>query len=246
MFFCRRILILTLIWTIFSCCCAVVAMAESICSQFANLSPLPGDGFAVDPSGNFDGLGALQINIPVAYTPRAGSVVASGCAGGTPDDKSSFKNGTGVLGVSVGGWPRLWVSGMIVSKNAAVANGQLSVYSAEKSQLGVAVGIQGLFKTSDCQKWGYLAATKGFMLCEKNIYATFGIRGNSNNIRGIGGLSYPISDSFNFATEWDGYQFNNALAWRPGGRHGYVTLFGGYNGQTGWQAGASIYHRFTN
>ena len=106
--------------------CAGVVSSAPMCSQFGNLAPLPGGGFAVDPNGNLDGLGALQINIPVAYTPLAGYVVASGAAGGTFGDKSSFKNGTGVLGFSVGGWQRLWLSGMLVSKSSAVANGQLS------------------------------------------------------------------------------------------------------------------------
>ncbi|MCE5324010.1 hypothetical protein LLG46_11940 [bacterium] len=224
---------------------AGLAAASTVPSQFGTLGPLPGDGFAVDSEGKLDGFGALQINIPIAYTPLTGYVVASGSAGGVTEDKSNFKNGTAVVGGSVGGWPRLWMSAMVIKNDNAVANGQLSVFSETLSRPAVAVGLQGLFRNSEVKKWGYITATKGFALRNnKNIYATVGIRGERKNARGIGGLSYPLSQSFNFATEWDGYQFNNGIAWRPGGQRGNVTLFGTYNSQTGLQAGASIYHNF--
>ena len=244
-YYIKRLQTIGVIISLFLLLSAVVVSADTVCDQFANLSPMPGGGFAVDSCGYLDGLGAIQTNIPVAYTPRAEYIVASGAAGGTVEDKSSFKNGTGVLGASIGGWPRLWVSGMFVSQGTATANAHLSVFNEKGSTPGVAVGIQGLSKENGCRRWGYLVATKGFGLCNRRVYTTLGIRGNNVNVRGIGGFSVPLSESFNFDTEWDGYQFNNMIAFRPGGRYGIFTAFGGYNGQTGWQAGGSIYYRFS-
>lgn len=236
------VLFLTIVWTIM----AGALTASSVPSQFGTLGPMPGDGFAVNSEGKLDGLGALQINIPIAYTPLSEYVVASGSTGGVTTDKSNFKNGTAIVGGSVGGWPRLWVSIMGIKTDNAVANGQLSIFSETESRPGVAIGIQGLFRNSEVSKWGYLVVTKGLAISsEYNFYVTAGVRGERKSARGIGGVSYPLSKSFNFATEWDGYQLNNGIAWRPGGQRGNVTLFGSYNGQTGLQAGASIYHRFS-
>ncbi|MHB9035625.1 MAG: hypothetical protein ACYC64_03085 [Armatimonadota bacterium] len=242
----RAVIVLPVVCAALFVVCMGTAVADSLPSQFGTLGPLPGEGYAVDSKGNLDGLGALQINVPVAYNPKAGYVVVSGSIAGNTNDKSNFKNGTLTVGGSIGGWPRLWFSAMGVNSSEVVANGQISVLEENKSLPGIAVGFQGLFKQSDARRWGYAIATKGLPLRNgNNVYVTAGIRGGSSNVRGIGGLSYPLSESFNFATEWDGYQFNNALAWRPAGRKGSVTLLGGYNGKTGWQAGASISHNFS-
>ncbi len=216
------------------------ANADEIPGQFANISPLPGGGIAISPEGIPDGHGALQVNIPVAYTPRGGYIFAGGYFGGTTTDDDLLKNKSGIMGTSVGGYPRVYVSGMLTSHNAAVANAQVLFVREKENVPAVAAGVQSIFRTDDSPRWGYGVVTKSFTLGDRRIFASLGGRGNTGEWNVIGGVSIPIGDSFNLAGEYDGFQFNGALAWRPGGRYGQVTLLGGYNGHAGWLAGASI------
>ncbi len=171
---------------------------------------------------------------------HGGYIFAGGYFGGTTTDDDLLKNKSGIMGTSVGGYPRVYVSGMLVSHNAAVANAQVLLVREKENVPAVAAGVQSIFRTDDSPRWGYGVVTKSFTLGDRRIFASLGGRGNTGDWNVIGGASIPIGDSFNLAGEYDGYQFNGAVAWRPGGRYGLVTLLGGYNGHAGWLAGASI------
>ncbi len=210
-----------------------------VCDQFANISPMSGGGWAVDPCGEIEGNGAFQINIPIGYTPKAGYFVASGYFGGVPPDKSSFTNKTGIIGASIGGMPRAWLSGMVVSNTNAVGNIQVQFNKETDTMPAISAGVQSVFET-DCGRWGFAVATKGFCLGSRPLYVTAGIRANTNNARGIGGVSVPINDYLGFAAEYDGLQANAALILRPTGTKCPVTLLGAYNGHAGWLAGIAV------
>ena len=201
---------------------------------------MPGGGVAISPDGIPDGQGAFQVNIPVAYTPQGGHIFAGAYFGGVVEDDDLFKNKTGTLGTSVGGFPRVYVSGMVMSRSSAVVNAQVLAVREKPNVPCVAGGVQGFFRGDDSPRWGYVVVTKSFLWEDRNIFATVGARGNTGDWNPIGGLSIPISDSFNLAGEYDGYQLNGAVAWRPGGRCGKVTLLGGYNGHAGWLMGIGV------
>lgn len=215
-----------------------------MCDDFANVSPLSGDGWAVDSCGEIEGNGAFQINIPVAYTPKAGYFVAGGYIGGSPHDVSSFANKTGILGASIGGMPRVWLSGAIVSERTTIGSLQVQLNKETKSLPAFSAGIEGVIK-SDCNRLGFAVATKGFCLAGRPIYVTAGLKANSKNARGIGGVSLPINDYLGFAVEYDGLQGNAALIARPMGLRSPVTLLAGYNGHSGWLAGINVSYNVT-
>lgn len=207
------------------CSCSANAAYSSMCDQFANISPMSGGGWAVDACGEIEGNGAFQINTPVAYVPKAGAFVVSGYLGGSPSDKNSFANQSGILGASIGGMPRVWLSGMAVSNSTAIGNIQAQFNNETKTLPAFSAGFQSVFRT-DVNRWGFAVATKGFCVGQRPFYVTAGIRANSENLRGIGGISVPVNEYLNVAAEYDGLQLNSALIVRPMGLKSPVTLLG--------------------
>src|SRR3989339_453865 len=83
--------------------------------QYMNIAPLPGAGSAINADGRAGALGALQINIPVPYTPGWGYVNASVYSGRHPGSVES-DNGSGILAIGLGRNPALYVSALQVSR----------------------------------------------------------------------------------------------------------------------------------
>lgn len=221
--------------------------------QYADVAPLPGAGTALDWHGSPDGLGSVQVNIPIAYTPGANYANASAYGGGyflgsaeEVDRNQTLPNGTAVVGVGFGGSPRLYVSLMAVSSlvftESKAVNGQLQLVEEGPHTPALAIGTQDLLNKewqSGHARAYYAVATKSLPLGGRNLYMSLGYGTGRFLDRPFVGASLPLSSQFNFSTEYDGFQLNQGIDWRPGGRFGSLTFLGAYDGRTGWLIGAN-------
>ena len=209
--------------------------------QYTNIAPLPGAICAISPDGDPDGLGALQINIPVAFTPSTDCFCVIASAGDYSNGQDQpFGNGSGVLGMSVGGEPRLYISAMQVSRDFSETraySGQLSIIPETKAGPAISAGMQDILEKESNGRSPYIVATKSLSFNDHRIFATLGYGGGRFLDRPFAGLSSPLNESFNLGLEWDGFQINSGIGWRPHGRFGRATVFGGYNGKAGWLVG---------
>ncbi len=218
--------------------------------QYANVSPLPGGGAALNSIGESDGLGALQINIPVAYTPGSGYTNLGLYEGGYLDKTRG--NGSAVYGMGFGKWPRLYISGLAVSSiifsDSKACNAQLQFVKETNSVPALAIGAQDILNKEKPDSTAILnsgigyygVATKQFKLGQRDVYGVLGYGAGKFCDSIFGGVSTPLSDKFTFTTEYDGYQFNTGLAWRPTGRKSPITILAAYNDQTGSLIGTQI------
>jgi hypothetical protein len=241
------------------CVCSTADSARPPSVQFANIAPLPGAGSALASDGTADGLGALQINIPAAYTPGSGYVNVGAYSGQyiKKFGGERWGNGSGFVGVGLGRWPRAYVSAMAVSRLVAqdskAVNAQVQLLEETPDLPALAVGFQDLFNkefkdfrnVANTEVSYYFTATKSFKLQGLSVFGTFGAgRGRfCDNV--FAGISSPLSDSLNLAVEYDGFQINEAIAWRPQGRYGKYTLLAGYNGKAGPLLGAQFTGRMS-
>lgn len=206
--------------------------------QYANIAPLPGAGIALNSAGDPDGLGAMQVNIPVAYTPQMGYISASISEGAYPDiPRTEFENGTGVFALGFFNKPALYASGMQCSSildESKCLSFQMSLLRESRRQPGLAIGVQDLLEKEARMQSVYFVTTKEFAAKDRRVFATVGYGGGRFLNLPFAGVSTPLSESTNLAVEWDGYQFNAGVGWRPGGRHGWFTFLTAYNGRAGW------------
>jgi len=218
-------------------------------SQYVNIAPLPGAGIALNAAGELDGLGALQINIPVAYTPGWGYVAGGGFEGAHIGGPSwSFDNGTGVVATAFFGKPSVFISGMKVSHlvdESFALNGQAGLVRDTAKTPAFAVGEQDMLGKEPGGVSPYLVFTKSLSLNRYPVFATLGYGGGRFLDKPFGGLSAPLGTSCNLAVENDGYQFNAGLGFRPGGRNGKLTLLLAHNSKAGWLAGLSVAGSFS-
>jgi hypothetical protein len=222
--------------------------------QYVNIAPLPGAGIALDSMGKVDGQGAMQINIPVAYTPGSNYMALAAYAGEyiRSVSEEEWNNGSGFFAMGFGGRPRVYVSAMAVSRilkdDSKVLSGQLQLLEEKLHTPAFAIGVQDLLdkETKDYgndfatgRAW-YAVATKGFSTAGHNIYATLGWGKARFLDNFFFGLSTPLNDYFTLSAEYDGYQFNEAIGWRPTGRYSDFTLLAGYNHEAGPLVGAQV------
>lgn len=207
----------------------------------------------MNEDGEPDGQGAMQMNIPVAYTPGDGYVSLGAFAGEHVDVyfDDAEENGTGVLAFGFGGWPRFYASAMAVSSwlsdDSKAISAQLQFVKETKRTPAVAVGVHDLrnkewqdFRhTMNAEAGYYFVATKKLEAAGKPLYATLGYGSGKFLDRPFVGLSYPVNDRLSVAGEYDGYQLNAGLGWRPFGRYSAVTVLAGYNGKCGPVIGAT-------
>lgn len=216
--------------------------------QYANTSPLPGSGIAINQQGKPDGLGAMQVNVPVAYTPSWGNIVASAYRGshiGTWE--TEFGNGTGVFGVGFFGRPAVYISGMQVSEilnESKAVSGQISIFSEKPRTPALSIGKQDMLGKEPNGMSPYVVLTKSFQAGARPIYGTLGYGGGRFLDTFFYGVSAPLGKSFNLAAEYDGYQYNFGAGWRPGGQFGKLTIFAGHNSQVGYVAGMAVVGTF--
>lgn len=220
--------------------------------QYANISPLPGGGAALNSDGKPDGLGAMQVNIPIAYTPGnefanaglyGGGYLHGGGEGGI--------NGSGFVGLGFGNWPRVYISAMAVSSiifnDSKAVNVQVQAVKETENVPAIAFGAQDILNKEESSHnvatvgvGFYGVATKRFKMKNRDIYAVGGYGAGKFRNNMFGGVSTPISDKFTFAVEYDGYQVNSGIAWRPTGRDSHVTVLAGYNAEAGFLFGSQV------
>lgn len=215
----------------------LVSLVSSACladkppaPQFINVAPLPGSGLALDSEGKADGQGAMQINIPIAYTPGADFAGISAYAGQfARRDKShpDWANGTGTLAFGFGKWPRVYGSAMAVSSliwnDSKALSVQMQVVKETQNSPAIAIGAQDILNkeqkdfgaTRNTGVSYYAVATKTFQISDHKVYGTLGYGAARFLDRPFVGLSAPINNQVSFATEYDGYQINAAVGWRP-------------------------------
>lgn len=225
---------------------AASAAAKKPNEQFVNISMLPGGGIAIDPQGCPDGLGALQVNVPVAYTPGNGHASLFG-SWGQHEGLEETDNGTAVLAVGFFRKPAVYMSGTQVShvwEEAKLVSGQINVVQEKDNTPAISIGIQDILEKEPYSRTVYIVATKQLQVDGRNLYATVGYGDGRFINRPFAGLSMPLGESINAAAEWDGYQLNAGLAWRPGGRYGWGTLLAAYNGKRGWLLGGGVAFSF--
>jgi len=183
--------------------------------QFSVISPFPGGGLSVLPNGDLRPGGAMQVNIPLAYTPDHLTGIVSIDAAQTRQGDSlataNGRNGTLNLGVGFSAANRgVWLSRMFLS--GASFRGGDRAYCAlvqlapeTKSVPAIALGIQDL--TNARIRSPFIVATK--QLGEDPVFVTFGLgRGRFSGSDVFGGVSYAPVQRVTLSGEYDGLQIN--------------------------------------
>jgi len=217
-------------------------------TQYATIAPLPGAGTALNSLGKPDGIGAIQTNIPVAYTPGQ-DYLSLGAFNGNHirEFDDSLSNGSGVVALGLGKWPRFYASAMLVSgivfTESKAVSMQLQVVNEQARVPAFAFGVQDALNKEHEEfnaRAYYGVATKSLLVAGRKVFATLGYGSGRFLNKPFGGISAPLNNLLNLAVEYDGFQMNEALAYRPGGRYGNVTLLGAYNNKAGPLAGVTF------
>lgn len=183
--------------------------------QFSVISPFPGGGFSVLANGDLRPGGAMQVNIPLAYTPErlTGilSIDAAQLRQGRNFLTASGRNGTANVGVGFSAANRgVWVSRMLLSQASlrggdAVFCALVQLAPETQSVPAIALGIQDA--TNERIRSPFIVATK--QLGQKPVFATFGLgRGRFSGSDVFGGVSYAPIKRVTLSGEYDGLQLN--------------------------------------
>jgi len=195
--------------------------------SFRYNSALPGGSFGVTPEGRVGFDGAIQMNVPVAYTPCGGNFVGGYWAGSldpwnpTLDTEGDKVNGTGLLAMGLGKPERgFYVAFMPTSKHSEAAwNCQLQLRADDWDKPAFAVGVQDWANQRDeapghagGSRSCYGVATMRFGTDEHFVFVTLGWGGGRFNSRFFGGISWPFHDKFTAFVENDGFNMNAGVA----------------------------------
>lgn len=201
--------------------------------EFRYVSALPGGGWGVTPDGvpGFDG--ALQINVPVAYTPHRGAIVGYSSASFDSSPVlatgGSECNGTGVIGLGFGkSGHGLYFSEMPTANRfessfgEPAQNVQQQLMPEGRSQPAVAFGIQDIFENRSRYRSAplqlhntdspYVVATRQFELSQRPLYVTLGLGWGRFHSTVIGGASWRAAEKVTVMAEYDGFNPNAGVA----------------------------------
>ncbi|HUS80658.1 MAG TPA: hypothetical protein VM283_05270 [Armatimonadota bacterium] len=193
--------------------------------EFRYVSALPGGGWGVTPDGRPGFEGAIQTNIPVAYTPCTGVILgyASGSFDSTPRIEFSGNNVNGTATVAFGlGSPGhgIYFCEMGTSNHWEPAqNLQVQLVPASEDRPALAIGVQDMFRNRD-ERVGdrgngadsyYAVVTQQFGPPEHPFFASAGV--GSKRFNGIfGGVSWRAADQVTLMAEYDGWNINAGAA----------------------------------
>jgi hypothetical protein len=231
--------IVTLVALLIAVCAAGAHAADPsdlLYYQFRQVSGSPGNGFGVTPSGQVGFDGALQQNIPVAYTPANLSVVGGYWSG---SNNSSLQlgfsganvNGTALLGLGIGSPSHaIYIGHVFTESNLKVGADDVQVLiMPETSQHpAVAIGVVDIFSLRDRVEGSvrkgarsvYVVATKQTGSHEHPIYWTLGWGDGKFDNGPFGGVSWSLAEHLTLCAEHDGLSTNAGLAYGVGGRQG--------------------------
>ncbi len=215
-------------------CVAMVALtALTACAdeefeefwEFRYTSGLPGGGWGVTSDGLPGFEGAMQLNVPVAYTPHRGAVIGYSSASFDSsleiDIEGSEMNGTGVIGLGLGKSGRgLYLAEMPTSDRwEPVQNIQQQVMPEGARQPAVAVGYQDIFENRDEVRGKphesgspYVVATRKFGDDDQPVFLTLGYGEGRFNDSFFGGVSWRAHEKVTLMAEHDGFNPNAAFA----------------------------------
>lgn len=186
--------------------------------EFSAIAPFPGNGYSILPSGKIDPGGAMQVNIPMAYTPHHLTGVIGGFQAQQRPGESILKddngNGTLNLGVGFGLNDRgFWISRMILSRVGLDSNGgdraynvQYQIIEEDKKVPAIAAGIQDFTNAREFSP--YVVATKQIPT-SRPLFVTLGYaKGRFSGKPIIAGVSFVPIKRVSLAAEFDGIQYN--------------------------------------
>lgn len=193
--------------------------------EFRYTSALPGGGWGVTPDGVPGFEGALQTNVPVAYTPHRGTVV--GYSSGSFDSTPRFGfsggevNGTATIAMGFGRPGRgIYVCEMGTARTwESVQNLQVQLVPASDKIPAVAIGVQDMLSQRRQRLGGsvhgaasyYAVATQEYELLDRPIYVTLGV--GLRRFNGVfGGVSWRAHDRLTVLAEYDGWNVNAGAA----------------------------------
>ncbi len=193
--------------------------------QFRHSSSLPGNLFGVSPQGQVGFSGALQQNVPVAYTPTKDNWVIGGNSG---SNTSNFEigwggagvNGTAFLGIGWGSSGRgRYSSFMATGSDLCEAyNFQFQLAPGDEDRWAFAVGVQDILNQREDRVGDPHGARSFYGVATKPItdpfkgYLTLGWGDGRFDNSPFAGLSIPLDNTLTLVTEYDGCHTNAGLA----------------------------------
>lgn len=194
--------------------------------EFRYTSGLPGGGWGVTPDGVPGFEGAMQLNVPVAYTPHRGFVIGYSSASYDSSIEIGTSgpdlNGTAVIGLGLGkSGHGLFLAEMPTSDEWEPAqNIQQQVMPEGRSQPAVAVGYQDLFENRDSVRGRphtsgspYVVATRQCGSDERPVFLTLGYGEGRFDHSFFGGASWRATRRLTLMAEHDGFNPNAAVAY---------------------------------
>lgn len=199
--------------------------------EFRYASGLPGGSNGVTPEGRIGFDGAMQVNIPVGYTPGWGNFMLTGSVGavngGFPDSYAGHNNnGTLTAGFGMFHKYKTWISEMGTGKAAdnlePVENVQVEIIPEGEHCPGISVGVVDIFdrraasRTRPFDTGGrsfYVVATREGGTEEKPFYYTLGFGSGRFNDGPFGGISYQPLPRVKVMAEYDGWVGNVGAAY---------------------------------
>ncbi len=196
--------------------------------EFRYQSALPGGGWGVTPGGEPGFAGALQLNVPVAYTPHQGVIIGYSCASFNTSPRFAFggarSNGTATLAVGLGRPGHgIYLCEMGTGKEWEPAeNIQVQLMPEDRGRPAIAFGIQDVFsqRNRSCppvNRGGgsspYLVSTFQANTAERPTYLTLGMGWGRFHSRPFGGVSYRAAERVTLTAEYDGYNVNAGAAY---------------------------------
>ena len=193
--------------------------------QYRYASGLPGGTFGVDPDGHAGFVGAMQINIPIGYTPGAGNYALAASAGavdgGFPTDISGDPvNGTVAWGFGLNGPNHaLWLMDMNTGKGRSgesAYNAQFQIKRQDEKWPGISVGVLDWADqrpahhsriTAGGGRSFFTAATWDAGTPAKPLYYTLGL-GTRRYNGFFAGVSYQPLQRVKLMAEYDGWSPN--------------------------------------
>ncbi len=219
----------TTVWLVAMFGTAAVADNFEYYTDFRYMSGLPGGGYGVSQDGRVGFDGAMQMNIPVGYTPgvRQYALMATTSAtrGGIPtsinDDDANSALALG-FGTTIQGHA-LWIADMVVDSGWEDAiNLQFQILPERENRPAISVGITdltnefySLYSQSNIHdsRSFFVAATRQFGDDEHPFWGTVGFGNRRFNDHPFAGLSYQASPRVKVMAEYDGWNVNAGAAY---------------------------------